>query len=217
MREIGSLAMTWVVLTNQRLLIYAANYFDQSLKAQHARSDVVKIRLLDPLTRTLWQRLSSAVWPSYRVDVRLRDGRIWSAFVATSVAPARRLVQSLQQTAMISTSGGHPTARSPLQQPGRPPLERLRPKGSAVQQMLAALLLPGLGQWLQRRNRSALYFFILWSMAMLFVVLPIAWALDGTKTFVHPSIIVLTACAIVLIHVVSAWDAWRMRSAPTTL
>lgn len=215
-RESGSLTMTWVVLTNQRLLIYSASLLDQSLRAQYARSDIAKIRLLEPQKNTWWQRLSNTLWPSYRVDVRLRNGRIWSAWVATSVAPARRLVQSIQTPATVPASGKHATLQTPSPQPAHPSIERLSPKGSAMQQTLASLLLPGLGQWLQRRNRSAAYLFILWCVAMLFVVLPIAWALDGPKTFVAPAIIVAAVCSLAFMHLMSAWDAWRMRSTLTT-
>lgn len=217
-REGGSMAMTWVVLTNQRLLIYAATYFDQSLKAQYARSDVVKTRLFEPPQHSLWQRVSSAVWPRYRIDVRVQDGRIWSAWAASSVVAARRLVQSLAQPATrpsvrSNLAASTATAASAV----RPQPAYLQPKGSALQQTTASLLVPGLGQWLQRRNRSAAYIFTCWCSALLFVVLPIAWALDGTKTFVPPVIIGLAAALLVLIHLIAAWDAWRMRLTLNTL
>lgn len=215
-REGGSMAMTWVVLTNQRLLIYAATYFDQFLKAQYARSDVVKTRLFEPPQHSLWQRVSSAVWPRYRIDVRVQDGRIWSAWAASSVVAARRLVQSLAQPAtrpIVQSNLAAPTASAAA----RPHLEHLHPQGSALQQTIASLLVPGLGQWLQRRNRSAAHIFICWCSALLFVVLPIAWALDGTKTFVPPVIIGLAAALMVLIHLIAVWDAWRMRLTLNTL
>jgi hypothetical protein len=89
------------------------------------------------------------------------------------------------------------------------PPGRVSPWPSARRQALASLLVPGLGQWMQRRLRLALPLFLLWSVLLLAAVIPLAWTLWGPRAAVSPTYVLQVAVGYLVVCVVAAIDALR--------
>lgn len=86
-----------------------------------------------------------------------------------------------------------------------------RATGRSWHPALASAVVPGLGQWMQRRNAVALLMFLGWAGFTLAATVPLVWTLYGSRTGVssqHIAHVALLQLAIVLIAVV---DAWRHR------
>jgi hypothetical protein len=76
--------------------------------------------------------------------------------------------------------------------------------------MVLSALIPGSGQWMQGRSRTALHFFVCWAGIVVFVSLPVAWALDGPKMAVAFEWIALAIAGPLLASAIAAWDAWQL-------
>jgi hypothetical protein len=138
-----------------------------------------------------------------RID--FRDGTSLSGYVITA-QPARRMAERLNSDAQAKFSA------SPAKQ------EHLADMGASartsnektVRQTIASLLIPGLGQWMQRRSGTALIFFIIWLLQLTMIV-PMLLALWKVTTEVSIQTIVMVAATYVLVCAIAAFDTWRMR------
>ena len=191
----------WVVLTNERLLVFVATLFDARLKTQLALSDIAAASTtrgaLKPgkasFTALLW-RWSPAGW----LEILPCDGKAMAGAVPAATV-AERVAAYLQRHHGISAS-------SP-----RGPASAIAAGGpSAARAAFASALVPGLGQWMQRRRASALSMFVPWAIAATAVFIPIAWALQGPRFEVTRGTIALAVAVALTIHALAAWDAWRM-------
>jgi hypothetical protein len=92
----------------------------------------------------------------------------------------------------------------------RPAQQETNSSAKTNRQTIASLLVPGLGQWMQRRSGTALIFLVIW-LLQLIVVIPVVLAWWNVTTEVSVKTIVMMGCSYVLICSVAAFDAWRMR------
>lgn len=188
-----------LVLTTQRLLLFVTNLRDRTLSREYPLGEISAIRMLEPNEMGWFQRLKCFLNPlGGMLRINFRDGSQLSGFVAIQ-QPVRRMSELLHaaQAALPSIS----------------PSRAAQPEGSnakAGRQTIASLLIPGLGQWMQRRSGTALIFFVIW-LLQLIVAVPVALAWWNVTTEVSVKTIFMVVCAYVFICGVSAFDVWRMR------
>ncbi|HWH81637.1 MAG TPA: hypothetical protein VNU71_05310 [Burkholderiaceae bacterium] len=203
----------WVVLTDRRVLIFTANLFDARLKQSIARADVTAASTtrgaLKPrgvARRLLLDRPQFAAIGGW-LELRTRDGEALTGAVAAATV-AGRVAQHLQLQRDVAATAAAPSAPAlPLH------AQPLRREPSAMAAAIASALVPGLGQWMQRRRATALLMFVPWALAVVVLFVPVAWALSGPRTEVSTSLIVAALGLALLDAAVAAWDAWRMAPA----
>ncbi len=188
----------WLVLTNQRLLVFTSNGRDASLLLDCPRGSIRHARAV-PMARSphWWQRMQSWWSPGVvHLSVELSDGRRVEG-IASHALTAQRVAALLNHV-----------PAPPADAPAAAPTDRQR----ALRQALASLLLPGLGQWLQRRSGTALLLFVLWC-ALGWPLAHAAWAAWHVTTEVAPAVLWKGGLWVLLVHAVAAWDAWQLRQA----
>ena len=74
----------------------------------------------------------------------------------------------------------------------------------------ASALVPGLGQWMQRRGLTALSFFVPWLVLLFFVAAPVGYKAWGPRAEVSLQTLATVAAAWLFYAGWAAWDAWRM-------
>lgn len=189
----------WLVLTDRRLLVFESNVFDQTLVADGPWSDVAAVSTergaLGESDRAgrVWRWLSAG-W----LEIRLRDGTLISGGVQAPTVAAR-IVERLR------AAGAASQAQAPIVPP-----PKSAPGPLAARAALASALLPGLGQWWQRRRSMALLFFLVWAVFMLVGEIPLLWALAGPRRAVHGLSVLQTALVHLAIAGAAAHDAWRL-------
>ena len=80
-------------------------------------------------------------------------------------------------------------------------------------EVLASLLVPGTGQWLQGRFVTGTVFFTAGLLLTLFDWGPVAWALHGPKMDVSALTVLSVALTWVLLALVAAGEAWPFSAA----
>ena len=190
--------LQWLVLTNQRLLVFRGNLRDARLQRSVPRS-AVRAQLVPLEQMPWWQRwLGQMTVGQCHLHLSLADG---SAIAGTvlCVQAARRLAALINQT-------------PPTPEMGDVPQETPSMRRRARWQALASLLIPGLGQWMQGRFNSGLPFFIAWLLADGLLVYA-AWVAWTPSAEVLPGTLWLAGFAALAIHLTAASDAWRLRDA----
>lgn len=200
--------LLWLVLTNQRLLVHVSNLKDRTLMASHPRHTIATVRLLEAHELSWWQRLQSTLslgGVTLRFD--LKDGSTLQGATA-STATARRLVALLQVSAFDA-----PTANQMAQT--LRDQARLKPVSPSIdvapRQVLASLLVPGLGQWMQGRSGTAMRLFLGWALLLVFFAVPVVWTWWAPRAAIPPGYGMYLAVAYLLTCGLAAFDAWRMR------
>lgn len=192
--------LRWLVLTDLRLLCFVATLKDHRLEWAYPRAALGPATYL-PRAPSRWWRWLGAVVANGRgwLQLVLPDGRsLQGRVVAPTVA--RRIVGELQDPGARSRSAALPL--------GAPPRAGSGP-GPWVAATLS-LLVPGLGQWLQRRAAVGLLLFTSWAMFVSFVAVPLLLA-AWTPRYEVPTLQVLRVLAAwMLVAAVAAWDAWRL-------
>ena len=200
--------LLWLVLTNQRLLVHASNREDHTLVLCHPRRDIAALRLLAPHEMSTWQRVQHVFsLGSATLRFEFSDGSTLQGATA-SAATARRLVALLQASRAEAPTASQMTQTlrdQALTAPAQPP------GGTARWQVLASLLVPGLGQWMQGRSGTALRLFLGWSLLIVFFVVPMVWTLWAPRAAVPVRYGVYLAAAYALTCGLAAFDAWRLR------
>ncbi|AVP58599.1 hypothetical protein [Pulveribacter suum] len=197
-RETLMLGRRWLVLTNQRLLVFKTNGRDVRLLAAHPRG-ALRTAQATPLRSAprLSARLLGWLLPGHlHLAVALADGSTLGG-TASNAHAARRVAALLRHAPA-------PQPAAPIAPPARGELRR------APLYILASLLLPGTGQWLQRRAGSALVLFAAW----LVLALPFAyaaWAAWWPSRDVAPAVLWQSALLLLGIHLLAALDAWYLR------
>jgi len=144
--------------------------------------------------------------------IEFKDGTSLTGFT-NSAQTARRMAALLQTTTfdtqtMSETNWAQHDANNP---PTPAPS-----KQDAIQQTIASFLIPGLGQWIQRRSGTALIFFVSWLLALM-AGIPVALTLWETLAAVSLRTIFYTSGTYIFICTLAAWDTWRMRKRQNSL
>jgi len=186
----------WLVLTNQRLLVFRNNAFDASLQASVPRGALCGAQILPLEQAPWWQRWQGRLINQGYLRFSLADGSaIAGVFICGQVA--RRMADLIHQAPTVFEKGDVPREA---------PVARQR----ALWQVLASLLIPGLGQWMQGRFGSGLLFFVIWLVLMgLFVFT--AWVAWVPIMEVAPRLIWRTGLMVLAVNLTAAYDAWRLR------
>ena len=191
----------WAVLTDRRLLVFVAGLIDHRLQHDIARSEVRQASAVRPPQRWM-ARLQGFGW----LDLELADGTRWQGSVPAPTVAERVAAQLGVPTAQVqagSAATAGPTHGAVAEARPRPPARRW-----AV--VLASFLVPGTGQWMQNRARTALVFFLPWVVLVTFAAWPVFWAASGPRAEVSPRVIVNVLVALLAIGLISAFDTWRM-------
>jgi hypothetical protein len=196
----------WLVLTNQRLLLYVANLRDKRLAHACPLSELDAAQVLNKEEVAWWQKLQLRL-SAFGAVVRFgfRDGTIITGF-AISGQTARCIVARLQ----ARTADTQPDGK--FCRPSALPEAVVAPglSGEAKAQILASLLIPGLGQWMQRRSGTALILFLIW-IVMAWGAARVGWTLWHSLAAVPPWYVYQAVGFYLFVCMVAAWEAWRMR------
>jgi len=198
--------LRWLVLTNQRLLVFVTNLKDRTLAEEYPRRAIANLRLLEPSEMPWWQRWQQVSGLAAVLRFQFRDGE-----TLEGTTPSRRTAQRMAALLQASAFDA-PTAsqmgralRDQSRAQAAPPAQR------ALLQAVCSLLVPGLGQWMQRRNGTALRIFVSWLAVLLVVAVPLVWTLWGPRAAVSTRYALLAAAFYLLICAFAATDTWRMR------
>lgn len=200
-------ALVWLVMTDQRLLMYAANGRERVLSHAHERHEILQAQVTERPARHWLGRLRNRLWPHWRLTLTFRHGPVWTAQVASSVVTAQRMAALLDLAPVLRPASVSPPSRRQATGTDEPTQRAT----AARRQVVASLLMPGLGQWMQQRNRSALLLWVFWLLGLVFALLPVLWTLMGPRAEVSGRTLLLTGEVMLLLHLGAAWDAWRMR------
>lgn len=195
--------LSWWVMTNQRLLNFGASLFEHRLLSAHELGDVVAVsNTPGTVAQTKrWKRLAAA---SGWIEIGFRNR-----------APLETDVGSATLAARLAERLGAFANQLRPSFPGAavvPPT----PKRLGVQswrRVLASLLLPGVGHWMQRRSGEAILLLSLWVGTIIFVSGPMLWTLVEPFTAVSPHAAIYTTLWHGLLSVLAAADVWRTERA----
>ncbi len=70
-------------------------------------------------------------------------------------------------------------------------------------------MLPGLGQWWQRRPGMGLLLFLPWAVLLLSRTIPVLWTVLGTRADVSDQTVAGTLALQAGDALLAAWDAWQ--------
>lgn len=194
----------WLLVTNQRVLLFAANARERGLVSAWPRNAVVFAGL--PWQDVQGGRpptlLSRWLIPHVNLRLRLGSGELVSGICPSSVT-VTRTAQLLMQTKVA------PSASSSASQSADKLARQARRRNRRWHQVIASTLVPGLGQWLQDRFVTGTIYFTAAALLMLLVVGPVLWASDGPK--MHVSELAKTRSLFwwLLLVAVAAWDAYQ--------
>lgn len=198
---------SWLVLTNQRLLVFMVNLRDRTLACEYLRSDILRLRILETQEMTWMHRLQrflSGIGVMTRIE--FKDGTSLTGFTH-SAQTARRMAAQMQ----ITPFDTRPMSETNWAQPAHEKAHTLAPfNNNAIRQTIASFLIPGLGQWVQRRSGTALILFVTWLLALMSVIV-VVWTVWNTLAAVSLLVILYTAGTYIFICLLAARDAWRMR------
>jgi hypothetical protein len=203
----GAGTQRWLVLTNQRLLVFVTNFRDRTLAAEYPRRTIARLDLLEPPDMRWWQRMQRAGGMGAVLRFKFKDGE-----VLEGSTPAKQTAQRMADL-LRATAFDAPT----VSQMGRALREQSEVRQGSAQgqpallQVLGSLLVPGLGQWMQRRNGTALRMFLAWLLVLLVSAVPVVWTLWAPRAAVSPTYVLSVAASYLIICALAAADTWRMR------
>lgn len=201
--------LRWVVLTNLRLLVFVSNLKDRTLLTGYPRREIVNLRLLGQKDMTWsqrWQVLSS--FGSAILRFEFKDGTTLEGRTMAKLT-AQRMAALLRGAAFQAPA---------ISEMDRAQLEQAQPHAAAsldqraIRQTLASFLLPGFGQRMQGRKGTALHYFFVWLIVLVFLVAPVVWTLWAPRAAVPALYSLLAAGAYVFTCSLAALDVWRMRT-----
>lgn len=110
---------------------------------------------------------------------------------------------------------GHlPEPGSEMEPPIADDAERPTPHGQQFQQCIGSACLPGLGQWMQRRNAVALMFFVPFAGWLSFAVTPLIWTYLGHRAEIPRPAFVLNIAVWLSFALVASLEAWHHSQSP---
>lgn len=162
----------WLLVTNQRVLLFAATVGERRLINEWPRSAVVFAGLPEQPRSALLATLKRWLIPQANLRVCLNTGDTLTG-ISPSAVTAERTATLLMQA--------RPTLRQaePVPAPKKVASRRLR--SHRWHQVLASLILPGSGQWLQNRFVSGTVYFTVATLLLIGLIGPILWAISGPK------------------------------------
>jgi hypothetical protein len=192
----------WLVLTNRRLLVFTAPPGAKGPEARWYRAGIEQARIVRHNEMGLLDRLRTWGRPGCWLHLRMSDGATLQGQVP-SQATAKRVLSHLGLAAgwplKVKVASGDSAAARPL-------VWRA--------QVLASTLIPGAGQWWQRRSLSALALFSLWAGWLALATHPVVWAWWHHTTEVSDAQLMLALFPLGSAHLASALDAWHHRQTP---
>lgn len=191
----------WVVLTQRRVLVFSVNRRDRTLCEAFDNSEVAQVRLRH-WAQLSWRSRMRSLWNAGLVKLELlaQDRTLLSGYVVSATTAQR-------MAALLSLQAG----RAAVRQPARRHEAAETAVGHWRRQALASALVPGLGQWMQRRPGTALILFLLFSVLTLVITVPLAWTLLGPRAEVSATSMANAAVTHLMLALIAAWDCWNMR------
>jgi hypothetical protein len=189
----------WLLLTNQRVLLFAAGPRERRLAAEWPRASVVHAAGARPPARNvlvrLWRR-----WFRWRVNLHLRfgDGSVLEGMAASTVT-AQRVLQQLSASQEESVEA---TLRAPARRASR-----------RWHEVLASAIVPGLGQLLQDRFASGAVLLTAAGLLFLAGLGPVLWASSGPKMDVSFQAKFTSMAWWLLLVGAAVVDAWHFSAA----
>jgi hypothetical protein len=196
----------WLLVTNQRLLLFAASAPERRLVNEWPRSAVTSAGLPEQPRSALLATLKRWFMPPTNLCVCLNTGDTLTG-TSPSAVTAERTAKLLMQ------------ARPTLPQAGPAPAPKKaasRLRGHRWHQVLASLALPGSGQWLQDRFVSGTVYFMATALLLIGLVGPIVWAMNGPKMEVSDSSKFSTLYLWLILILISGWDAYQFSGRKTS-
>lgn len=192
--------LSWWVMTNQRLLHFKPGLFGHRLSLAHELGHVVAVSNLPgrAAPKGRWKRaLDDTPW----LEVAFEGGTHLSGAVGSQVL-AKRVVAQVSTLSTALRAGRTRPSAAAVAVPMPDPARRWR-------RALASSLLPGLGQWQQRRTTEAAVLLVLWAMTMLFFSGPALWTFVEPYTALGPWHTRFLPLWHVFLSLWAATDAWR--------
>ena len=188
----------WLLLTNQRVLLFAAGPRERRLISEWPRTAVVRAADRPPagnLLVRLWR-----YWFRWRVNLHLRfgDGSVLEGMAASRVTAQR----VLQQLAASQEESVEATLRAPARRAGR-----------RWHEVLASAVVPGLGQLLQDRFASGAVLLTAAGLLFLAGLGPVLWASSGPKMDVSFQAKFTSLAWWLLLVGAATLDAWHFSAA----
>ena len=196
-------AARWVVCTNHGVRVFGLTGPTPWLDLEFALADIADVSTQPPSARAAnW----SAAWVEQRsgrggwLAIGLRDGRTLQGSVASLPTHARvaALLASARPEVPAPPRAAPVPAAPSTAGPGR------------AQAAIASAVLPGFGQWWQRRPGTGLLFFVPWAVTTLAFTIPLAWTLLGARADVSARHIALVLGLELGYAALASWDAWAM-------
>lgn len=204
----GGSALRWSVCTDRSLRLYGGAGASQWLDEDIPLGDIVQVVAKPPVA------LGSGRWTAARNAARqarggwlgltLADGRVVEGLVVVLPLHAR-LAQRLEAVAAANAGAALASADTP-RAPAPAPVTRGPTRAQAA---LASLVLPGFGQWWQRRPGMGLLLFLPWVVLLLARTIPVAWTVLGTRADVSTHTIASTLALQFGYALLASWDAWQ--------
>lgn len=191
----------WVVLTQRRVLVFAVNRRDRILRHAFDNSQITHASA-KRWAQWSWRSRLRSVWNGgvAKLELKSQGNTLLSGYVVSAIT-AQRMV------ALLALQSGRAAARKSGQ--------RNRTSdghgGHWHWQVLASTLVPGLGQWMQRRPGTALLLFLMFAALTLAITVPLVWTLQGPRAAVSASRVANTVVTHCILALIAAWDCWNMR------
>ena len=200
--------MRWAVLTDRRLFVFRATLADERPEHVIGLSELRWVSAEPGASkgarRTAWlaRQFGGAAW----LQLGLRDGREVAGAIP-SPAVAQRVLRHIGAAIGDAAS---PTIVGDAQAPATPQ-PAVPPRSLTA---IVSLLVPGAGQWWQRRPAAALLLFVPWLAGALMFSLPVLHTWLGSRAEVPPLLVLGAWLLPAGCAALAAWDAWRMGVPP---
>jgi hypothetical protein len=188
------------VLTDQRLLALRPGLFDTSVAAARELADVRGASTVPGSVAPLG-RLRRVPEGSAWLEIGF-DGALPMAGLVGSPVLAERIAQSVNALSAASRAKAGP-------RPSVPPEIGAARRTRRWRRAVASALLPGLGQWQQRRAGEAIVFVAAWVAMLVFGSIPMLWTLVEPFTGVGMNEVAVVVLLHLLLSGLAAADAWR--------
>ncbi|MFO1265239.1 MAG: hypothetical protein U1E84_18205 [Rhodoferax sp.] len=195
------LPMRWVVLTQRRVLVFAVNRRDRTLRHAFDNSEITHASAKH-WAQWSWRSRLRSVWNGGVVKLELQSqGKTLLSGYVVSAITAQRMV------ALLALQSDRAATRKSGQR------NRITDGngGHWRWQVLASTLVPGLGQWMQHRPGTALLLFLMFAVLTLAITVPLVWTLWGPRAAVSADRVANTVVSHFMLALIAAWDCWNMR------
>ena len=193
----------WVLVTSQRVLVFAVSARERRLVDEWPRSAVVFAGLpeKDPMGGKSPRWLGRWLVPQPNLRIRFNSGEVIVG-ISPSAVTAIRVAALLTRTKPVH----QPTLLHGSRQAATIAPARRRRRWH---QIIVSMVIPGLGQWLQDRFVSGTVFFTAAVLLVLFGLGPVLWAASGPKMHVGMFTKLNYLAWWFLLALVSAWDTYQ--------